>query len=67
MVFRARSLEFNLEGYVISMQQELENTKPSQIMLEDREKPRKPVWRWRVAGTCGGNMTSSEQSSKRSM
>ena len=32
-------------------------------MLADREKPRKPARR-RVAGTCGGNMTASEQASK---
>jgi hypothetical protein len=33
-------------------------------MLEDREKPRQPVWRRRVAETYDGNMTSSEESNK---
>jgi len=29
-------------------------------MLEDREKQRKSVWRWRVAGTWGGITASTE-------
>jgi hypothetical protein len=40
------------------------NVEPSQYLLKDRGKPRKPVSRWPVAGPSGCILTSSQQSGK---
>jgi hypothetical protein len=48
-----------------SMQLQLGIWEPSQHLLEDRGKPRKPVSRWPVAGPSGCIMTTSQQSGRR--
>jgi hypothetical protein len=40
------------------------NLEPSQHLLKDRGKPRKPVSRWPVAGPSGYTLTYSQQSGK---
>jgi hypothetical protein len=55
------------EGCMKSMQQQFEIWEPSQHLLEDRGKPRKPVSRWPVAGPSGCILTTSQQSGKQKL
>jgi hypothetical protein len=47
-----------------STQQQLSNLEPSQHLLEDGGKPRKPASRRPVAGPSGCTLISTQQSSK---
>jgi hypothetical protein len=53
-------------GCMRSTQWRLGTWEPSQLLLEDRAKPRKPGSIWPVAGLCRCSLTSSQQSRKRS-
>jgi hypothetical protein len=50
-----------------SMQLQLGIWEPSQHLLENRGKPRKPVLRWPVAGPSGCILTTSLQSGKQKL